>query len=122
MKKLYYLSQILLVTALLIATTGWAGQLRGDLSADRKTVGVGETVTLLLKISGDGPANSYRIEQPNLPELKRFSLLNVSQRNATVLEGEGEKFSVGFLYKLRAEKVGAEKIQSIRVNYRGEGQ
>lgn len=122
MAKGWRLWLILSGAAFLFSPPCGAVQLNGTLSADRETVRPGETVTLLLKVSGGEESKSYQIEQPDLPDLKQFTLLSVSQRNETDISGGKERFSVSFLYRLGAGEAGAEKIPGIEVRYREKGE
>ena len=112
----------LIAVLLMVAAPGAADQLKGTLSADREAVRLGDEVTLLLELSGAGEAHFYEVEQPDLAALERFSLVEVSQRNETDLGAAGEEFSIRFLYRIKAIKVGTESIPDIRVRYRKEGE
>ncbi len=102
-------------------TTVSAPPPKGVLSADKKQVVVGETVHLLLDISGGEGLRAGVFEQPALPMLAHLALLTVGQRNELAFRSGGRVFSTTFLYTLKARSPGAEKIPAIQVKYRGVG-
>jgi len=94
---------------------------KGALSADTTHVVAGETVRLLLRISGGGDLRAAAFEQPTLPALTHLGLMTVSQRNEVAFRSGEQVFSTTFLYTLTARSPGSEKIPGIRVKYRAEG-
>ena len=94
---------------------------KGTLSADRKQVATGETVRLLLRISGEGKPSACIPEQPDLPALTHLKLLTVSQRNEVAFRSGAQVLSTIFLYTLEAQSPGRERIPAIQVNYKTGG-
>ncbi len=105
------------------AQRGGGGNLpKGDLSADTTHVVAGETVRLLLRISGGEELRAASFEQPILPTLAHLELISVSQRNEVAFRPGGQFFSTTFLYTLRARSPGSEKIPGIQVKYKVDGE
>ncbi|MEJ2744841.1 MAG: BatD family protein [bacterium] len=95
-----------------------SGPPKGMLSASRKHIVVGDTVRLLLIISGGGDLSKWVFEQPTLTALAHLDLLAVSQRNALSFRSGGRVFTTAFLYSLKARSPGVEKIPQIQVKCR----
>ena len=110
------------IAAVLMAVLPAEGaELKGAVSVEKERVAVGDTVKLLVKVTGGGSADAWRIEQPELPGLRRLSLKGVSQRNEAFFDDGGSRFTVSFLYTLAAEKPGKEDVPAIEVSYSAPG-
>jgi hypothetical protein len=96
-----------------------AQDLSFEASVDRTTVGLGETFTLNVTVSGE---NIGPIPQPELPSLPDFNVLGQSQSQATNISWVNGKTSrqstINFIYSLAPQKIGKSTIGPCRLKYK----
>lgn len=107
------------LTALLMAVILASGaEISFSASVDRTTVGLGEPFQLTVTVSG---VNIGRVPRPELPELKDFDNLGVSQSQSTsisIINGRVEQqTAISFVYTLVPRKLGELTIGPCRIVY-----
>jgi len=112
----------LIIIALLVLGRWAAGaELSIFAAVDRNTVGLGEEITLTVKVEGEDMTS---VPRPELPPLPDFDLLSQSQSSSTsvqIINGQiSKKSSVNFNYILSAKRLGRLTIGSCILKYRGQ--
>ncbi|MEO0025366.1 MAG: BatD family protein [candidate division WOR-3 bacterium] len=112
-RRLTALSALILLAGLI-----QAGEISFSASVDRTTVGLGEPFELTLTVSG---VNISRVPRPQLPELKDFDNLGVSQSQSTsisIINGRvQQQTAISFVYTLVPRKLGELTIGPCRMVY-----
>jgi len=107
---------------LFFSTVVWAGQVRMDATVDQNELSVGENLTLTLILTSDQNINEE--EEPKLPTLDGFELLNKWSQSEASSVFENGKFSFVrkqiYKYTLTPEKAGTFKINSAEVTVNGQ--
>ncbi len=104
----------------LFTSMGSAQQVQFDATVNQNTVAKDDNFTLTLTVSSDGNVN---LEEPRLPDLNGFELLNKWSQSQSSSMYENGKFQFIrkqiFKYTLAPQKVGALTIGSAQVNVNG---
>ncbi|MEO0216391.1 MAG: BatD family protein [candidate division WOR-3 bacterium] len=89
-------------------------------SVDRTTVGLGETFTLNVSVSGE---NISGVPSPQLPDLPDFNVLGRSSSQSTSISFINGKMTqqttITFIYTLSPKKIGRFTIGPCRIDYQG---
>uniref|UniRef100_A0A7C4TCV8 Protein BatD n=1 Tax=candidate division WOR-3 bacterium TaxID=2052148 RepID=A0A7C4TCV8_UNCW3 len=98
----------------------FSAELEFTASVDRTTVGLGETFTLNVSVSGE---NISGVPSPKLPDLPDFNILGRSSSQSTnisFINGRmSQKTTITFVYTLSPKKIGKFTIGSCKIDYQG---
>lgn len=98
----------------------FSGELNFTASVDRTTVGLGESFTLNLSVSGE---NISGVPSPKLPDLPDFNILGRSSSQSTNISFVNGKMSrqttITFIYTLSPKKIGRFTIPPSRIDFQG---
>ncbi|MEO0095680.1 MAG: BatD family protein [candidate division WOR-3 bacterium] len=110
----------LLIISLLIPLNIFAAELNFVASVDRTTVGLGETFTLNVSVSGE---NIGGVPSPKLPDLPDFNILGRSSSQSTNISFINGKMTqqttITFIYTLSPKKLGKFTIGPCKIDYQG---
>ncbi|MEO0156576.1 MAG: BatD family protein [candidate division WOR-3 bacterium] len=110
----------LLIIFLLIPLNVFSAELNFVASVDRTTVGLGETFTLNVSVSG---VNIGGVPSPKLPDLPDFNILGRSSSQSTNISFINGKMTqqttITFIYTLSPKKLGKFKIGPCKIEYQG---
>jgi len=108
--------------AFLLSISVSAGQVRMDATVDQNEVSVGDNLTLTLTLTSDQNINEE--DEPKLPTLDGFELLNKWSQSEASSVFENGKFSFVrkqiYKYTLTPEKAGTFKINSAEMTVNGQ--
>ncbi|MCX7994846.1 MAG: BatD family protein [candidate division WOR-3 bacterium] len=119
-----YCKSKIAVYSLLVLAIGclsvYAGELNFTASVDRTTVGLGETFTLNVSVSGE---NISGVPSPKLPDLPDFNILGRSSSQSTSISFINgrmtQQTTITFIYTLSPKKLGKFMIGPCRIDYQG---
>ncbi len=110
----------LLVIFLLVPLNIFATEINFVASIDRTTVGLGETFTLNVSVSGENIAG---VPAPKLPDLPDFNILGRSSSQSTNISFINGKMTqqttINFIYTLSPKKLGKFTIGPCKIDYQG---
>ncbi|MEO0122786.1 MAG: BatD family protein [candidate division WOR-3 bacterium] len=110
----------LLIIFLLIPLNVFSAELNFVASVDRTTVGLGETFTLNVSVSGE---NIGGVPSPKLPDLPDFNILGRSSSQSTNISFINGKMTqqttITFIYTLSPKKLGKFTIGPCKIEYQG---
>jgi hypothetical protein len=119
--KIYFLTTCFFVA--LISISAGAGQVRLDATVDRNELAAGDNVTLSLTLTSDQNISGDE-EEPRLPTLDGFELLNKWSETQASSVFENGKFSFVrkqiYRYTLTPEKAGEFKIGAAEIHVNGQ--
>ncbi|MEO0185070.1 MAG: BatD family protein [candidate division WOR-3 bacterium] len=108
------------ITTLLIPLSMFAAELNFVASVDRTTVGLGETFTLNVSVSGE---NISGVPSPKLPDLPDFNILGRSSSQSTNISFINGKMTqqttITFIHTLSPKKIGKFAIGPCKIDYQG---
>ncbi|MGB9720370.1 MAG: BatD family protein [bacterium] len=98
----------------------FAGELNFTATVDRTTVGLGETFTLNVSVSGE---NISGVPSPKLPDLPDFNVLGRSSSQSTNISFINGKMTqqttITFIHTLSPKKMGKFTIGPCKIDYQG---
>ncbi len=110
----------LLLTAILIPNTIFAAELNFNATVDRTTVGLGETFTLNVLVSGENIGN---VPSPKLPDMPDFNILGRSSSQSTNISFVNgrmtQQSSINYIYTISPKKIGKFTIGACKIDYQG---
>ncbi len=118
-RKFYVVSQMKWYTIFLPLLLG-AGELNFTATVDRTTVGLGETFTLNVSVSGEDITG---VPAPKLPDLPDFNVLGRSSSQSTSISFINgrmtQRTTITFIYTLTPKKLGRLTIGPCKLDYQG---
>ncbi len=110
----------LLIAAIIIPTTIFSAELNFNATVDRTTVGLGETFTLNVLVSGENIGN---VPSPKLPDMPDFNILGRSSSQSTNISFINGKMtqqsSINYIYTISPKRIGKLVIGSCKIDYQG---
>ncbi|MGQ9701614.1 MAG: BatD family protein [bacterium] len=98
----------------------FSGELNFSATVDRTTVGLGETFTLNVTVSGENIGN---VPNPKLPDMPDFNILGRSSSQSTSISFINGKMSqqmtINFIYTISPKKIGKFTIAPCKIDYQG---
>lgn len=98
----------------------FSAELNFSATVDRTTVGIGETFTLNVTVSGENIGN---VPTPELPDMNSFNILGRSSSQSTnisFINGKmSQQITINFIYTVSPKKIGKFTIGACKINYQG---
>ncbi|MGZ6480266.1 MAG: BatD family protein, partial [Bdellovibrionales bacterium] len=114
------MKQLLLLTFFIISTRAFATEVQVNAVVDRNQVGMGDVINLTVQVTS---SDSIQIEEPKLPPLSGFELINTSSSNETRSSFINGKFQTSqtrnFIYMLAIQQKGILTLPEIPVTVEG---